>query len=315
MYKIVGADRKTYGPVPAEQIKQWINEGRANASTLVQAEGSADWKPLFAFAEFAAESGSGASSTASPPPRLDGTQLAAEVLPHDYQLEIGSCFGRGWNLFKENFGLFFGATIVFLVIQTALAALGAIPIAGLIFSVANLFLVGPLSAGLFMIMLHRLRGQPAEVADLFSGFGHRYLHLMLAYLVPTLLTGAAMAPGIFLTAIAIFVIGIHSFGLGLVVLPVGILLVLLPAIYCGVSWLFAVILTMDQQLDFWRAMELSRTMVGKHFFRVFLFLLLTAVVNFIGMMACGFGFLFTLPISMAALMQAYETMFRGRQTA
>ena len=52
MYKIIGADQKEYGPISAEQLKQWIEQGRANASTLVQAAGSADWKPLYSFPEF-----------------------------------------------------------------------------------------------------------------------------------------------------------------------------------------------------------------------------------------------------------------------
>jgi hypothetical protein len=53
MYKIIGADQKTYGPVPAETIRQWIAARRANASTMLQAEGSSDFKPLSEFPEFA----------------------------------------------------------------------------------------------------------------------------------------------------------------------------------------------------------------------------------------------------------------------
>lgn len=52
MYKIIGGDHKEYGPVNAEQIRQWIAEGRASAQTQVQAEGSADWRPLSAYPEF-----------------------------------------------------------------------------------------------------------------------------------------------------------------------------------------------------------------------------------------------------------------------
>ena len=54
MYKIIGADGRPYGPVSADQIKSWIAEGRARAETLVQAEGSPEWKPLVSFAELAA---------------------------------------------------------------------------------------------------------------------------------------------------------------------------------------------------------------------------------------------------------------------
>ncbi|MCL5096201.1 MAG: DUF4190 domain-containing protein [Candidatus Omnitrophica bacterium] len=53
MYKIIGADGREYGPVTAEQLRQWIREGRANADTRVQAEHSVEWKPLGGLPEFA----------------------------------------------------------------------------------------------------------------------------------------------------------------------------------------------------------------------------------------------------------------------
>jgi hypothetical protein len=43
MYKIIGADQKEYGPVSADQIRQWISEGRVNGQTKVQAEGTTLW--------------------------------------------------------------------------------------------------------------------------------------------------------------------------------------------------------------------------------------------------------------------------------
>lgn len=53
MYKIVGADGRQYGPITVEQLKEWIAQGRINAFTLAQMEGSTDWKPLSQFAELA----------------------------------------------------------------------------------------------------------------------------------------------------------------------------------------------------------------------------------------------------------------------
>jgi hypothetical protein len=53
MYKIVGADGRIYGPVSAEQLRQWLAEGRANALTQALAEGAPEWKPLGALPEFA----------------------------------------------------------------------------------------------------------------------------------------------------------------------------------------------------------------------------------------------------------------------
>jgi TM2 domain-containing membrane protein YozV len=55
MYKFIGADGRQYGPVNIDQIRRWLAENRLRADTLVQAEGSLDWKPLHTFPELAAE--------------------------------------------------------------------------------------------------------------------------------------------------------------------------------------------------------------------------------------------------------------------
>jgi TM2 domain-containing membrane protein YozV len=53
MYKIIGTDGRPYGPASAEEMQRWIAENRVNAQTLVQMEGSQEWKPLGSFSEFA----------------------------------------------------------------------------------------------------------------------------------------------------------------------------------------------------------------------------------------------------------------------
>jgi uncharacterized RDD family membrane protein YckC len=60
MFIIIGGDGKEYGPVAAEQIRAWINAGRANLETKAKAIGSEEWRPLGDFAEF--------STPAAPPP-------------------------------------------------------------------------------------------------------------------------------------------------------------------------------------------------------------------------------------------------------
>jgi TM2 domain-containing membrane protein YozV len=55
MYKIIGADGQPYGPANLDQMRRWIADYRARADTLVQAEGSTEWKPLSSFPELAAE--------------------------------------------------------------------------------------------------------------------------------------------------------------------------------------------------------------------------------------------------------------------
>jgi type II secretory pathway pseudopilin PulG len=67
MYKIIGNDGKEYGPVSADQIRQWIASGRCGAQTLAQAEGSNNWRSLSQFPEFAAAF---ANAIPNPPPPL-----------------------------------------------------------------------------------------------------------------------------------------------------------------------------------------------------------------------------------------------------
>jgi hypothetical protein len=54
MYKIIGADQREYGPISGEQVRQWIHEGRLNATSKIQVEGAGDWKLLREIPEFSA---------------------------------------------------------------------------------------------------------------------------------------------------------------------------------------------------------------------------------------------------------------------
>ncbi len=69
MYRIIGKDGQTYGPVTPQQLRIWIAENRANSQTLAQLEGTAEWKPLSLFPEFAADL-QGAPGSATAPPTI-----------------------------------------------------------------------------------------------------------------------------------------------------------------------------------------------------------------------------------------------------
>ena len=53
MYRIIGTDGKTYGPVNLEQVRQWIVQGRADSRTAVFVDGTSDWTFLGLLPEFA----------------------------------------------------------------------------------------------------------------------------------------------------------------------------------------------------------------------------------------------------------------------
>jgi carbonic anhydrase len=49
VFRIVGEDRKIYGPYTAQEVEQWINEGRIALTALAQRIGYKEWKQLATF--------------------------------------------------------------------------------------------------------------------------------------------------------------------------------------------------------------------------------------------------------------------------
>jgi len=302
MYKIIGADQKEYGPVTSDQIRQWIAENRVNAQTRVKAEGTQDWQPLSSIAEFAAALG--VSPSAPPPVAAPSTPpLTEELLAQDYRLDIGSCLTRSWELLKKNFwpmvGISFLVTVVIGGINQLLGLFTRPAVNGMVeahhASPKALFIVfivsvlgtpvyAVLMGGLFKYFLKLIRGEPAGVADAFSGFGPSFGQLLLVGLVQSFLT------------------------------YLGVLFCIIPGVYLGVAWYFAVPLVIDRQMEFWAAMELSRKVVSKHWFVVFGCVLVMGLVACAGALACCVGIFVSMPLAFAALMYAYEDIF-GRHAA
>jgi hypothetical protein len=279
MYKIIGADGHEYGPVTAEQLQQWIREGRATAQTKAQTEGSPEWKTLGEFPEFADALRIVGGSPVVPPVvgAVDAEALAAQILARDYTIDIGRCIGRGWELVKKDFWLLVGASFVGGLIASGCC----IPYLGILIA---LIVGGPMMGGLYALYLKKIRGQPAEFGDAFLGFSTAFVPLMLAKIVVGLLTA------------------------------LGIALCILPGIYLGVAWVFALPLVIDKKMDFWPAMELSRKVVSKHWWLMFGFLLVSILVALAGLLACCVGVFVSMAIVGAALMYAYEDIFGAQNT-
>ena len=84
MYKILGADNREYGPITAEQIRQWTQQGRVNANTLVQVAGASEWRRLSAIPELA--------DTANLPPVIGMSSSDLEMREHaSKKIAAGIC--------------------------------------------------------------------------------------------------------------------------------------------------------------------------------------------------------------------------------
>ncbi len=233
-----------------------------------------------------------------------------EVLARDYQVDIGSCASRGHTLITSNYGLLLAAVIV---VGLIMAAASMIPLLNLI---VPLFLTGPLAGGLYRLYLARLRGQPADFGVAFSGFSSGYWQLVLCQLFPALLGFAIMIPMAMIMGPAAIFLGranVTSGAMATGALAISaatlMLIVMILWIYFYTSWYFALRLVADKGFQFWPALQLSRSVVGKHWWGVFWFSIVSGVLMLLGAMVCLVGLLYTGPLYVAMSSYLYEDIF------
>jgi predicted Ser/Thr protein kinase len=231
--------------------------------------------------ETIASTQAGGAARAFPPAQVPETLLA-----QDYALGIGRSLRLGWTLVKRNFWPLVGITTLILALMSIADSAftnshhdtNGITTEGL--SVLALLLNGPLLAGLYLYFLKRIRGEAATVETAFAGFfSKRFLHLFLAHFVYT----------------ALIILAFFCF--------------ILPGIYLLVAWCFTLALIIDKGMDFWPAMELSRKMVHKHWWKMLLFMLTMLGVLLGGIICCVIGIFVAAPVAIAAFMYAYEDIF------
>jgi hypothetical protein len=219
-----------------------------------------------------------ASASAAVPP-VDAKAIADEILAREYTLSIGSCLSRGWRLLVADFWPVAGSTALVVLLLHAAGALQPLAIV----------LAGPLLGGLCLFLLRRIRGAQSNMETVFAdvrlAFTSRFFPLLLTGLASTVLTLA------------------------------GLLCLILPGIFLAVVWLFALPLVIDKRLDCWPAMELSRKTVSKHWWEVFGLLIILALINLAGLIVFWVGVFFTAPLTVAALMYAYEDIFGSASRA
>jgi serine/threonine protein kinase len=138
----------------------------------------------------------------------------------DYSLNITSCLERGWQLLISDFWPIVGVSaLVWLLAKIASS------------SVVGIIIGAPLSGGLWLYYLNRIRGRAATLETAFSGFKVAFLQLVLVGVI----TG--------------------------VLKILGFLCLIIPGIYLLVVWAFAVPLVADKGLEFWPAMGLSHRVI------------------------------------------------------
>jgi serine/threonine protein kinase len=238
----------------------------------------------------AQSAGSAVAPPEPPAPPPDAAALTEQILARDYVLNIRDCLRRGWELVSSDFWPIVGVTA--LVLALLWAASSSEPIYSYhrqgfhaTTSLLGILLGGPLMGGLYLFFLRKIRGEPARVETAFAGFSSCFVQLFLASFVSHVLLG------------------------------VGFICLVLPFIYLLVAWIFTLPLVIDKRLEFWPAMRLSRKTVSKHWWKFLGFGIVLVLFNLLGVLLLCVGVFLTFPISLAALMYAYEDIFATAQAS
>lgn len=213
------------------------------------------------------------------------------------------CIKEGWALIKEEYWLFFGVTIVGLLIG------GVVPI----------ILMGPMMVGVFLCLQARQRNQPVEFGLLFKGFDQ-----FVAGLIATVLK---MIPFIILMIpYYIFMVSMVAFNMPRDHNPspdesrafvmsffgveiVFVITIMVVSIVIEIFFMLAYPLIADKKMSGLEAVKLSFRAGKANFSGILGLLLLNALFGIVGVLCCIVGVYFYLPVSFAAQAVAYRRIF------
>lgn len=243
--------------------------------------------------------------------------------------DVGDQLSKGYELFKSEMGLCLGATVLYFLVPTVvnmvlggiIGGLGAAIVgAGGDPMVMNLlqqtvqipgfFVQVYFDAGYTLFMLNLMRGRTASVGDLFAG-GQYFLSLALNRFIMFLAVFVCMIPaaipfGIMLMtepdAPEVFVIATLVLGL-LGAVGSGVLM----TIFWPYCWVIV-----DRQPGGILPLKASAHLTSGDRGQVILMGLLYWLLTLVGMLACCFGVLFTMPIANLMVGIGYDRLIRAK---
>ena len=212
------------------------------------------------------------------------------------------CIKEGWALIKEDYWLFFGITIVGLLIG------GLIPIV----------LLGPMMVGIFLSFQERQRNQPVEFGLLFKGFD-QFVAGLVATVIKMIPIFIMLIPYyIFLFSMMAFTAPrnhaspddarafmMSFFGFEMIFV-LGIMIV---SIVIEIFFMLAYPLIADKKMSGLEAVKLSFRAGKANFGGILGLLLLNALFGIVGVLCCIIGVYFYLPVAYAAQAVAYRRIF------
>lgn len=211
----------------------------------------------------------------------------------EYDFDIIGIIKEGFGRMEGVKGVFLAAFVMYVIIAVVFQIILGIffpspaPPAGpnllnqQIVTILSYPVVMPIMAGIVMLAINYSRGQNTGFKSIFN-----YYHLM-----------GKLA----LASILIYVMTL-----------VGFVLLVLPGIYLTIAYIFTLPLIVDKEMDVWDAMELSRKVVTKHWFKVAGLFSLLSLFMALGALVLGIGLIWAVPLLFVTLYGLlYPLIFDG----
>lgn len=221
-----------------------------------------------------------------PETNLEVAQESTHELNPDWQIE--SVLSEAWQLTKGFKASYWGALIIYIVIAAITSAIAEFFFKSSIF----LIIIGqilqglvtyPLIAGLTMIAVRHSVGLPCNATMVFDYYP-KTIPIFLTYLLMTIL------------------------------IVIGILLLVIPGIYLGVAYSFALILLVDKNMRIWDALETSRQVITRCWFRTFAFFIVMFFIILISIIPLGIGLIWSIPFASLGMAIIYRSLFGVNQS-
>ncbi len=190
------------------------------------------------------------------------------------QVDIKTSFARAWELYKA-YPFFFS---LFMLLIVSIQGMVVIYVQAYMIVYSTL-LAPPLYAGFYLVANKISRGEEVIYPDFFGGF---------RFWIPTAVISL----------------------LTQVLIAIGLIALIIPGIYLAVGYLFAIQMGIFGGLDPWSAMEWSRKLITRNWWRFLGLLLVLVVLNALGLLLAGIGLLFTVPLTFLVLYVVFEEITR-----
>lgn len=228
-------------------------------------------------------------------------------------INASDCIGNAWEMVKSNFGLYFGTSLVALLMLTCLPCV-------------NFFIAGPVMCGIYFIFLRGMQNEPVAFGDMFKGF---------EVFVPAMVVGIIQAiPEVIGQGIRFSVdlanLGLQNAGRGdshfqgdetrvalasglMIFVIIAALIIFVLGIALRVSLFFAIPLIMEHRLGAVEAMKLSSQAAWNNLGGIIVLFIFEFLVALLGALALCVGIFVAIPVIYGANAFAYRQVFPQMQ--